>query len=318
MSSQDSQRVLHLNPDAIMIEADFNIRAFDLPENIEHVASLSRSIVAMGLQNPLTIRYVDGKPTLVDGECRLRAIRLARSNGANIATVACVEEQSQTSEVHRTASLLTRNAGKVPNIIERGAAVVRLLQMGQTIEQIAEYMGCNTPQVGNILQVYEAPQGIREMIILGQISGSFALEAIRKYGDSAEKHLQKAVKHAQKAGAEKATQKHLVAVSAGIPGGGDRANPMKLRRTDANQMLSALISMFQSQTVSKANIETVFEDLFGESWRSAIRSFELAQNAALHEPRRKKKAAVATDGTPEPPKKRGRKPASFSQNAAAA
>jgi hypothetical protein len=45
------------------------------PFNAERVAELERSIAAIGLQTPITIRYVDGKPILVTGGHRLHAVK---------------------------------------------------------------------------------------------------------------------------------------------------------------------------------------------------------------------------------------------------
>jgi ParB-like chromosome segregation protein Spo0J len=45
------------------------------PLNPEKVAELERSIVAIGLQHPITIREPDGKPTLVAGAHRLQAVK---------------------------------------------------------------------------------------------------------------------------------------------------------------------------------------------------------------------------------------------------
>src|SRR5215831_17116034 len=45
------------------------------PLNAERVADLERSITAIGLQTPITIRYVDEKPTLVTGAHRLQAVK---------------------------------------------------------------------------------------------------------------------------------------------------------------------------------------------------------------------------------------------------
>jgi ParB/RepB/Spo0J family partition protein len=45
------------------------------PLNAERVAELERSIAAIGLQTPITIRHIDGKPILVAGGHRLKAVR---------------------------------------------------------------------------------------------------------------------------------------------------------------------------------------------------------------------------------------------------
>lgn len=306
-------RIVHdIDPATITVAPDFNIRDFEITENSEHVLTLSRSIRSMGIQNPLTIRFDHGKPILVDGESRLRAVLHARSEGHDIPTVPCIEEAAGTTDVQRVASLLTRNSGKTPNILERGLAISRLLEMGETLETIAQHMGTNTPQVGNIIQIFEAPEGIRTMIADGSISGSFALEAMRKYGDDAEKYLTKAVKHARRVGSDRATQKHLLAAAARAPksmanaGEDGRANPLKLRRADANRLLGALIALYNDRAPTKNNFETVFEDVFGPSWRAALRTFKSVEE--------KRDGAAATEAKP----RRAAKTARYDQMGGAA
>ena len=45
------------------------------PLNAERVAELQRSIAAIGLQIPITIRYADGNPRLIAGAHRLQAVK---------------------------------------------------------------------------------------------------------------------------------------------------------------------------------------------------------------------------------------------------
>src|SRR5215471_5458965 len=45
------------------------------PLNAERVAELERSIAAIGLQTPITIRHTEGKPILIAGGHRLQAVK---------------------------------------------------------------------------------------------------------------------------------------------------------------------------------------------------------------------------------------------------
>jgi len=60
---------MQLTPDDIIIGKRMR------PLNAERIADLERSIAAIGLQTPITIRYVEGRPTLIAGAHRLQAVK---------------------------------------------------------------------------------------------------------------------------------------------------------------------------------------------------------------------------------------------------
>src|SRR6516165_9788166 len=66
---RNGEQTMQLTPDDIIIGKRMR------PLNAERIADLERSIAAIGLQTPITIRYVEGRPTLIAGAHRLQAVK---------------------------------------------------------------------------------------------------------------------------------------------------------------------------------------------------------------------------------------------------
>lgn len=201
-----------IDPRIIEVEPGFNVRA-QTDALKDHVFQLSESIRKHGVLTPLTVRLKDEKVWLVDGHCRLDAIRLLIEEGADIETVPCIPEQRAANDADRTVSLLTRNGGKPLEPLEKAAVFKRLTDVfGWPIEKVASQAALTTKQVENILDLAAAPEAIKEMVERGEVSATTAVRTLRQEGEAgATQTLTKAVEAAKAAGKSKATPKAIAA-----------------------------------------------------------------------------------------------------------
>ena len=112
--------LLDANPDNVRI---------DTPELREHIRTLANSIIAQGFlrSRPLTVRQSGDRLIVVDGNCRLLAVRLAMEEGAEIKNLPCVSEAPGTNDADRTCNMLLANSGMahtplVPSVVVRWTA----------------------------------------------------------------------------------------------------------------------------------------------------------------------------------------------------
>ena len=146
-----------------------NIR-LDGPALREHIASLAESIQTHGFlrSRPLTVRQAAGdRLVVVDGNCRLLAVRLAMANGAEIKTLPCLSEAPNTSEADRTLNMLLANSGLQHTPMEYAASIKRLLSWGWTDTDIAKKAGCSR----TTLYTFERFMAAREILRNGRDNG---------------------------------------------------------------------------------------------------------------------------------------------------
>ena len=263
-----------LDPHKIEVEKGFNARDFSLPENIEHIKNLAESIAAVGVLNPLVIRYVNSKAILVDGESRLRAVKQAIRNGAEIKAVPVVTEAKHISEEERIASLLSRNTGKPLTMLERGEVFARLKNFGWTDADIARKTGITGAHVSNIMTLHTAPAAVKALVVAGQIAPSQAVQTIRDHGTDAAKVLKEAVKHSDDG---KITAKQITAQPTKKK---DKRNPLAFGRTDALGMFGALCDIYFTggDRRSQGMARNVLEDIIGSDWKAVAHEYHLEHN----------------------------------------
>jgi ParB/RepB/Spo0J family partition protein len=199
-----------IDPRIIIIEPGFNIRDFSLQENIAHVRWLADSIKQSGVLQAITIRYVDGQVFLVDGECRVRAARLAMEEGCDLKGILALAESRGMNEAERVLSLITRNSGKNVNALEEAVAFARLLKFNWTEAEIAQKSGLSRAHIASRLMLHEAPNDLQRMIGEEKVSPTEAVIEIRAHGSKeATAVISEAVDIAHKQGKKKATRKHI-------------------------------------------------------------------------------------------------------------
>ncbi len=198
-----------LDPDLIKEDEGWNVR--DDNEDLKaHIRHLADSIKEIGVQQPLTVYLRDGVPTITDGHCRLMAAKIAISEGAEIKTVPCRNEERTANEADRTLSMLTRNSGKPLTSLEASVVVKRLISFGWVISDISRKTGYTTSHIYNLIALASSPVEIQQMVSDGKVSATLATDTVRKQGETkAVETLKSAVEKASDSGKKKATKKHV-------------------------------------------------------------------------------------------------------------
>lgn len=273
--AESSFNGFRIDPRKIEVEKGHNVRDFSLQENQEHVNQLSQSIAALGVQNPLVVRYEKGRVVLVDGECRLRATMKAIKDGAEIKTVPVITEPAHTSEEGRIVELLTRNTGKQLNMLERGEVFARLKNFGWTDADIAKKTGITGAHVSNILTLHTAPVAVKTMVAQGQIAPTLAVQAIRDHGAEAPKVLKEVAKSSDNG---KVTTKTLETVKPKVRK--EKRNPLAFGRQDALSMFGALCDIYFTSGDRRAQgmCRNVFEDIIGDDWKAVAHAYHKEHN----------------------------------------
>lgn len=202
-----------LNPFDIIIEEDFNARDITAPKVQEHIDNLAKSIKAIGLQRPLKVRMKNGKPILIDGECRLRAvIRAIEVYDAEIIAVEVKTTDRTMSDAEATLSLVVENSGLELNALEKSVVFKRLASYGWNHNEIAERAGCSAVRVGQLIELAAVPESVKEMIRNDEIAPTLAW-SIAKENDFDEKAtircINKALKEARRSGRNRVTARHV-------------------------------------------------------------------------------------------------------------
>jgi ParB family chromosome partitioning protein len=163
-----------------------NIR-LDGPALREHIAGLAESIMAQGFlrSRPLTIRQGDDRLIVVDGNCRLLAVKIAIEKGAPIKNLPCLSEAPNTSEADRTLNMLLANSGLQHTPVEYAAAINKLLSYGWTDTDIAKKLGRSRQWVTNTLETAALPPEAHALIAAGTASATTLRQAVRQGGTEA-------------------------------------------------------------------------------------------------------------------------------------
>lgn len=204
--------VFWLNPDRLTIDPNWNLPR-PKAEKDSHVRWLADSIKAKGVQQPLTIRNprnTNGQLIITDGECRMLAVALARSEGAVIRTVPVQVEEDHASEGDRIVGFFTRSGGLPHTPLAKAEALKRLLGYGWSKEACARETGLGIGQVGNLLKLSSLGPDLTNPVQEGKISATLVVEEVRKRGqEGARSSITEAIQRAEGEGRKRATKKHL-------------------------------------------------------------------------------------------------------------
>jgi len=140
-------------------------RTFD-PESL---SALSASIQSSGILSPILVAREGNRYTLIAGERRWRAARLA-----NLTTVPAIVRDWD--EIKRQEAALIENIQRDDlNPIEEAQGIARLIdQYSFTQEAIAERLGKSRPAVTNLLRLLTLPDFIQKAITDGTLSAGHA------------------------------------------------------------------------------------------------------------------------------------------------
>lgn len=212
--SEGSSDIFKIDPRKLNIKPNWNSRDFADPANIQHINELALSISEVGVKEPLTVYWEDGKAWVSDGECRLRATMQA-INVLNtpIKTVPCKAEDRYADEGERQFSQRIRNSGKPFTILEDAKLFKRLLDLGWQQNDIAKKAGISPARVSQILEYNSMPDGIKQNVLAGTVAPTVAMQAVKEHGTQAEKVLKDALTIAKDEGKTKVMGKHVAEAS---------------------------------------------------------------------------------------------------------
>jgi len=204
-SIADRKDEFWINPLLLREEPGWNVRD-DTPALREHIRELADSIKEVGVKQPLTVRMDGDVPIVTDGHCRLAAVNLALSEGAEIKRVPVRVEDRHATPAEHIFSMLVRNGGKPLTPHEMARPVRQLLDFGWTSKEICAKTGFSPSKLQDILALSSASPAVTEMIVKGEVSPTTAARAIRKHGaKDGEKRIEEAVEKAKDEGKTKAS-----------------------------------------------------------------------------------------------------------------
>jgi len=189
-------------PQNIRVLPGFNVRE-ENDEKRDHVRSLANSIKKGGfwnhrplagyaaLENGTQVIYV------TDGHCRLEAVILAISEGANISTIPVVIAAKGTNRDDLTFELLTTATGKPLTPLEESVAIKRLIRFGHSVNDIADRLSCDVSKIEGRLLFAALPKNVHDLVKSGQVSFTNALATYKKHGTNAEARLTRLAAEAQ-------------------------------------------------------------------------------------------------------------------------
>lgn len=204
--------------DDIEIEAGLNFR-LDSPELAAHIEWLRGQITDHGFMRskPLIVRLTaDKRVVVVDGHCRLAAVRLCIAEGQDIRNLPCLPEGKGVSAVERTVMMFNANTGLNFSPLEQAYGVQRLLSYGLTEAEVGHKIGRTRQHVANLLELAGAPEGVKIMVVKGTLAATEAVKTIRREGANATNVLQEAETRRVAEGRPKITAKLIPAGKHGV------------------------------------------------------------------------------------------------------
>ncbi len=216
--SEGRSDIHRIAPHNIHVKHGWNSRDFKDPANVEHIEMLAKSIAEVGVKEPLTVNWEDGKAYIEDGECRLRATLYAiEFLKADIKSIPCKVGERYANEADRLFSQHLRNSGKPFTLMENAKLYKRLLDMGWQQIDIAKKAGVSTARISQVLDYNTMPEAVKVMVQNGQVAASTAMATVKAEGTQAEVALKQGLTVAASEGKTKVTQRHVAAATGGAP-----------------------------------------------------------------------------------------------------
>jgi len=191
-----------VHPTVLQIEEGFNVRVSSDPDLRVHINSIKESITAyLTFENPknktsqgglldvfpaLKIRVTnDGTLFIVDGHCRITAIRELIAEGWDIQGIDI--DASKLSAAERVASMGRSALGKGLRPIEKARLYVSLADtFGWSFPAIAQHCGGTPQRVEQLVLLGRAPTEIQAMVENRNLTADSAIEMIRKHREHPE------------------------------------------------------------------------------------------------------------------------------------
>ena len=135
----------------------------------EALKELAASIRAVGVLQPIIVSPSGERYTIIAGERRYRASRLAELSEIP-AIVRDWDEQTRLE-----AALIENLQRDDLNPVEEAMGVRRLMdEAGLTQEKVAERLGKSRPAVANLLRLLTLPDSVKQMLVEGKLSAGHA------------------------------------------------------------------------------------------------------------------------------------------------
>lgn len=204
--------IYQIPPGELTIRDDWNSRDPKSADNAAHIEQLAKSIAEVGVKQPLTVIFENGKPVITDGHMRYYAVRKAIEAGADIKAVPVKTEGRHTSEADRLFTQIVANSGKPLEPLEMAEVFKRLIDFGWKETEIAAKAGMTKTYVASLLNLRAAGDAVTAPVREGKVSATLAAQTLRKNKGDAKKageDIKSAVKKATKAGKKKATAKDV-------------------------------------------------------------------------------------------------------------
>lgn len=173
--SDQGEVVVRIPIDSIDPNANQPRRRF----NQEALEQLASSIKNVGVLQPILVHAVGARYSIIAGERRWRAARLA-----GLSEIPAIVRDMETT-MRFEAALIENLQRDDLNPVEEAMAVRGLMeQCGYTQEAVAERIGRSRPAVTNLLRLLNLPEPILAMLEDGKLSAGHA-RALVTLGDSA-------------------------------------------------------------------------------------------------------------------------------------
>lgn len=136
----------------------------------ETLASLSKSIMEIGVIQPIVVRQAeDGQYELIAGERRWRAAK--RANLSSIPAIIRTSDNLASLETAVVENLHRQDL----NALEEAAAYQQLIEeFGLTQDEVARRVGRSRSAVANTLRLLQLPPMVQRLLIEGQLSAGHA------------------------------------------------------------------------------------------------------------------------------------------------
>lgn len=225
--------IYRMAPGDLFIKDGWNSRTVNFSADDADDIALARSIAEVGVKQPLTVFFEDGKTYISDGHRRHGATLYAIEHfSAEIKSVPVQTEDRYSSEADRIFSQVVRNSGKPLAPIELARVFKRLLDFGWSVGEVATKSGLNAGWVTQLLELQASAPDVQQLVSSGRVSATLAIERLKTDGDQAGTVLADAVKTAEAAGKTRATKKHIAR--------GDGADKVPPKETKADRLRTLL------------------------------------------------------------------------------
>lgn len=203
-----------VDPRQLYVKSGWNSRDLTDPTNIEHIDMLAKSIAEIGVKKPLVVYWEDGKAYVSDGHCRLMAaIRAIEVYNAEIKTVPVITDDRYANEADRIFGQIVHNQGKPFSQLEQAKVFKKLVDLGWQQGDIAKKAGVSPGRVSQILELLTMPEGVKSMVVNGNVSATMAMQTVKSVGTQAEQALKKGLEQAKAEGKTKIKPAHLEGAS---------------------------------------------------------------------------------------------------------